>query len=148
MRINKTCTIVVALLAGTALAGAQQPLRQERPNQRGGEFECPVCGSPCVSKAALQRQVRQRRAQNQGEPQFRGNIQPGPPNRQWQGDRERVSQRTGQQARQQGLGRFDIDGDGQLSHAEKAARRAYRDALNRQQGVESNGRPAPQPPVE
>jgi hypothetical protein len=148
MRINKISTIVAALLAGTALAGAQQPPRQERPIQRHGEFGCPVCGSPCINKASLQRQLHQRRFQQQGARQFHGNNQPDPANRQWQGYRENASLRTEQRGRQQGVGRFDFDGDGQLSSAERAARRAYRDALNQQQDVQPNARSSVQPPVE
>ena len=143
----KTLTLCAATLVIATFAGAQNQPRQERPNRKPDGFNCPVCDSPCINKAALQRQVRQRRTQHQYEPQFRGNIQPGPPNRQRQGERESVSQRPRQRARQQEPGRFDFDGDGQLSPAEKAARRAYRDALDRQQDVEPNGRPASRPPL-
>lgn len=144
----KTLTLCAATLVIATFAGAQNQPRQERPNRKPDGFNCPTCNSPCINKAALQQQVRQRRIQHQYEPQFRGNIQPGPPNRQWQGNRENASRREGQRAGKKGIGRFDIDGDGQLSPAEKAARRAYRDALNRQQDVEPNGRPASQPPIE
>ena len=144
----KILTVCAATLAAATVAGAQSQPRQERPNRKPSGFNCPTCKSPCINKAALQRQVRQRRIQNQYEPQFRGNIQTGPPNRQWQGTRESMAHREGQRPRQQGLDRFDFDGDGQLSYAEKAARRAYRDAADQQQGIEPSERPAPQPPVE
>ena len=144
----KTLTLCAATLAAATIAGARNQPTQERPNRKPAGFNCPTCNSPCINKAAFQRQVRQRRIQHQYEPQFRGNIQPGPSNRQWQGNRESASHREGQRPGQRGLERFDFDGDGQLSHAEKAARRAYRDALDRKQGVEPNERPAPRPPVE
>jgi hypothetical protein len=144
----KVLTLCAAALAAAAIAGAQDRPEQARLNRKPAGFNCPVCDSPCINKAALQRQVRQRKMQNQNESQVRRDVQPGPPNRQWQGERKNASHRTGQRARQQGIGRFDFDGDGQLSHAEKAARRAYRDALDRQQSVEPNERPAPQPPAE
>ena len=143
----KALALCAATLAAATIASAQNQPRQEQPNRKPAGFNCPTCKSPCINKAALQRQVRQRRIQNQYEPQFRGNIQPGPPNRQWQGNRESASHREGQRPGQKGLERFDFDGDGQLSHAEKAARRVYRDAMDRQQGVEPIGRPSPQPPL-
>ena len=141
----KVLALCTATLAAATVAGAQNQPRQERSNRKPAGFNCPTCNSPCINKAALQRQVRLRRMQSQNEPQFRGNIQPGPPNRQWQGNRQSASHREEQRPGQKGLERFDFDGDGQLSPAEKAARRAYRDALDRQQGVEPNERPAPQP---
>ena len=143
----KTLTVCAATLAAATIASAQNQPRQERPNRKPAGFNCPTCNSPCINQAALQRQVRQRRIQNQYEPQFRRDILPGPPNRQWQGNRKSASYREGQRPGQKGLERFDFDGDGQLSPAEKAARRAYRDALDRQQSVEPNGRPS-RPPVE
>ena len=144
----KALTLCAATLAAATVVGAQNQSGPERTNRKQAGFNCPVCDSPCINKAALQRKVRQRRLQNQDGSQFQRNAQSGTTNPRWQGGRERASQRPQQQARRQEPGRFDIDGDGQLSHAEKAARRAYRDALNRQQDIEPNGRPAPQPPVE
>ena len=143
----KTLTLCAATLAAAAVAGAQNQSGPERPNRKQAGFNCPVCDSPCINKTALQRQVRQHRLQNQDGPQFQRNARSDSPNPRWQGGRESASQRPQQQARRQESGRFDIDGDGQMSPAEKAARKAYRDALDRQQGVHGNERPDPRPPL-
>ena len=144
----KTLTVCAAALAAATFAGAQNQPRQEKPNRKPAGFNCPVCDSPCINQSALQRQLRQRRLQNQDGPQFQRNARSDSPNPRWQAGRERAPQQPQQRARRQEPGRFDIDGDGQLSPAEKAARRAYRDALDRQQDVEPNGRPTPEPPIE
>ena len=143
----KTLTVCAAALAAATIAGAQNQPRQERPNRKPAGFNCPTCNSPCINKAALKQQVRQRRLQNQDGSQFQRNARSDSPNPRWQGGRESASQRPQQQARRQESGRFDIDGDGQLSPAEKAARRAYRDAMDRNQGVQENERPDPRPPL-
>ena len=140
MKTNKTLTIVAVLLAGTALAGARQQPRQERPHRKPAGFNGPVCDSPCIDKASLQRQVRRQRLQTHYTPRLRRGVQSRLPVRQWRGDRKRMSHRPGPRARQQGFGRFDFDRDGQLSHAEKAARRAFRNALDRKQGIQPNER--------
>jgi len=145
---NITLTLFAVTLATAVVAGAQNEPGPARPNRGQAGFDCPVCGSPCVSRATLQRQIHQRRMQRQGVPQFQRNAQPGPEAGPWQQNRERQSQQIRQQARQQDIGRFDFDNDGQLSQAERAARRAYRDALDRTQDAQPDGRPAPQPPVE
>jgi hypothetical protein len=85
---------------------------------------------------------------NQYAPQVRRNNRPGPNSRQWQGERKSAPYRMEQGARRQEPGRFDIDGDGQLSQAEKAARRAYRDAMIQEREGQPNERPDPRPPVE
>lgn len=139
------CTLTVAV---AAVAEAYNRPVQERPNREQAGFNCPVCDSPCINKAALQREVRQRRIHNQYAPQVRRDIQPGPPRRQWQKERESASHREGQRPHQKGLERFDFDGDGQLSQAEKAARRAYRDAMIQERKGQLNERPDPRPPVE
>jgi len=144
----KTLSLCAVTLAAAAVAEAYNQPGQNKPKRQQAGFNCPVCESPCINKAALKQQVRQRRLQNQDGPQFQRNARSDSPNPRWQGGRERTSQRPQQQARRQEPGRFDIDGDGQLSHAEKAARRAYRDATDRNQGVQGNERPDPRPPVE
>lgn len=144
----KVLTLCAATLAAATGADARNQPRQERSNRKPAGFNCPVCYSPCINKASLQRQVHQRRFQKKGGPQGLRDFQAGPTAQSRQGAREGASQRLRQQARQREIRRFDFDGDGQLSHAEKAARRAYRDALDRRKGVQPNERPAPQPPIE
>lgn len=144
----KALTLFAVTLAAVSGALAINQPGPERSNRKQAGFNCPVCDSPCINKAAMQRQLRQQRIQNQDGPRFQRNAQSGPANPRWQRDRQNTSQRPQQQARQQESGRFDIDGDGRLSHAEKAARRAYRDAVDRNQGVQGNERPDPWSPAE
>ena len=143
-----TLTLFAATLAAAVVAGAQNQPGPERPMRNQAGFECPVCGSPCVSKAVLQRQMRQRRMQHQDAQPFRQNDRVGAESKPWQQDRERQPQQLKQQARQQEREQFDFDEDGQLSYAERAARRAYRDALERTQDAQPSERPGPRQPVD
>jgi hypothetical protein len=145
----KTLTLCAATLAATAVAGAHDQPRQERANRKPDGFQCSTCGSPCVSRAALQRKIRTRRLQHTEGRQFQAN-RPAQVRQQTAArgpESQRPASRQFQRGKQQTM-RFDIDGDGQFSNAEKAARRAYRNALDRKQGVQQNERPASRPPVE
>lgn len=148
----KTLAIITAVASSALIAGAQQQNRPERTGPKPEGFNCPVCGSPCVSKASVQRKLRQRRVQNEGGPRAHRNTRTERPAPQWQADREGVSQQPRKQARQQKHQqmnkRFDIDGDGQLTQAERTALRAYREALNNQQGEPSIEKSAPKPPID
>ena len=144
----KALTLCAVTLAAVTVADAYNQRGQERPKRKQAGFNCPVCDSPCINKAVAQRQLRQRRLQNQGGQQFQRNARSESPNPRQQGDRIRASQRPQQRAERKELGRFDIDGDGRLSNAEKTARRAYRNAMVRERDVEPDERPDPRPPVE
>jgi len=137
----KTLTLLAVTLATAVVAGAQNQQGPERPNRKQAGFDCPVCGSPCVSKAVIKRQMHQRRMQHQDAQQFRQNDRFGPGLTPWRQNREQQPQQLRRQARQQEPEQFDFDDDGQLSYAERAARRAYRDALERTPRAQPNERP-------
>ena len=140
----KRLTVCAAMLAVAVGAGAREPYEPQRLNRKEAGFNCPVCDSPCINKMAMQQKLRQHRIQNKDGQPFRREGRSGAYNERWQENRRNISQ----QPRPQKPGRFDIDGDGELSHPERAARRAYRDAMERQREARLNVRPDPQPPVE
>jgi hypothetical protein len=142
---TKTLTLCAAALTAAIVAGAHGRIGQEKPNRNQEGFNCPVCDSPCINKTALQRKIRQRRIQNEGSQPFQPYGRTGQTNMRRQ---QRDEQNTYRQPQRQKADRFDIDGDGELSPPERAARRAYRNAMDRERDIQPNGRPDPQPPVE
>lgn len=166
----KTLAIVTAVASSALIAGAQQQNRPERTGPKADGFNCPVCGSPCVSKTQMIKQYRMRQFQNNAAQQNRperpsmkrqnGKTQAPARRQQNQMQPQRQRQNAAAQAparqqrnqeqpkrmrQQRGL-RFDIDGDGQLSTAERAALRAYRDAAQDEQDSKPDHR-NPRPPV-
>jgi hypothetical protein len=144
----KTLTLCAVVLAGAIAVNAQYQNRQERPNRKQEGFNCPVCDSPCINKTALQQKLRQRRMQTRNDRPVQREGRYRHSNMRWQTDHQSTAQRPQQRSRWQEPGRFDLDGDGTLSYAEKAARRAYRNAAGKSRGDQPNERPDPQPPVE
>ncbi len=146
MRTRIKTLAAFAVIASTAcIAGAQEQPRKERSERKPQEFKCPVCGSPCVSKAEIAKQVRTRQARM-------NHAQAVRPNRPEQARRLNSGQApAGRKAlpprphnRQQHAMRFDIDGDGKLSPAERAARRAYVQTMREHRGEQTG----PRRPVE
>lgn len=113
----KTLALFSILLAGVCSAGAQaqEPNSRQRPLKKLADFNCPVCGSPCVNKTVLRRQIHHRRLQNQ--------------------ERQRLNPERTEHMRQQARRRFDFDRDGQLSKPERAAMRAYRNTIRQERGI-------------
>ena len=64
----KTLTILAAVTSVALAAGAQQQERNAQPDRRQAGFNCPTCGSPCISKAQA---VRMHRQVNAHQQQFR-----------------------------------------------------------------------------
>ena len=146
----KLLAVLASATAIAASAGAQIQERPARNDRQPAGFNCPTCGSPCISKAQavrLHRQVNARQQQFRTNPQVplgqngpRANLhQPrrnNPQARMQQRDnlRNRQPQDGVKRNRQQQSLRFDLDGDGTLSPAERAALKAYRNELRKQHG--------------
>lgn len=77
-------------------------------------------------------------------PRIQNRREPGPPKG------KPAPARRQMQRNQRKAMPFDINGDGKLSKAEKAAQRAYRQAMRAERGDQAGRRPAPesQPPAE
>ncbi len=129
---TKTATLaMLATISAVAFsANAQMQERNRQPIRQPAGFKCPVCGSPCISKAEITKQHRPRLQANARQQQFG-------PDRAPQARRHQAAMGAGANEpaakplrnRQQRQLRFDINRDGTLSPAERAARKAYRDAL-------------------
>lgn len=123
---TKTLAVLVAVASSALIAGAQEENQPKRSAPKPAEFKCPTCGSPCVRKAEL---IKQRRMRKRHARASQDAGQQMPPKEIRQKMRERAMQ-------------FDIDGDGELSPAERAALKAYRTARRERRGAP----PASQPP--
>lgn len=131
----KTLAVFAVIASSVLVASAQEQNAPERPMHKAKEFKCPVCGSPCVSRFELMKQRQRMHARINRARAMRADRTP-------EGQQPRPNQL--QRNRQQRQMRFDIDGDGQLSPAERAARRAYVQALQQEQGADQ---PAPHRPA-
>ncbi len=141
MRI-KTLAVLTAIASSAMIAGAQEQMPKQQNGPKPTEFKCPVCGSPCVSKADIIKQSHKRmkaRATKAG--QSDGAAMGNP--RSAQGDQPFIREKLQKRAM-----RFDLDGDGQLSKAERAALRAYRTELRKERAGPPENRKGSQPPVE
>jgi hypothetical protein len=168
----KLLAIVSATLAAAMVSNAQRqrPGREEGGRQPAIGATCPTCGNPSAPRQI--RQIQHRRQQmsaESGQPARRhmnaprqGRQQP-PVNQRFQRNRQQAPAAYGrerrtpdqqqmnpqaarqqqvQRVRQQIKERFDFDGDGQLSDAEKAAAKAFRQELRKNRG-DRPGRSAP-----
>ena len=145
----KMIITVTSVAAISFAAHAQVQGRNARPERKQRGFNCPVCNSPCVSKAEIQQQQRQRlntankRRSGPNQPE-NARQRPRAGNRQQQAFSRDQRGPAGQQREM----RFDLDGDGQLSNAERAARKAYVQARRSEQEDAPAGRSRPRPPVD
>jgi hypothetical protein len=137
----KTLSILTAVAAVAVIADAQVKERNARPERKPAGFNCPVCNSPCISKADAMRQRRQIHAKRQAgmDRPAHARRNPGIHSRQ----RRPQPPEAAAQARKQKSMRFDFDGNGELSPAERAALKAYRAELKKERG----SGPVDQPPV-
>ncbi len=158
----KTLAILATVAAVTFAASAQVRERTERPNRKPDGFQCPTCGSPCISKAAIMKHRRQRmqaNARHQSGPnrpadarhranyRNRGPQQQSPARFRHNQQQQPSSPEINRKNRWQRAMQFDIDGDGQLSQAERTALKAYRTAIRQQRDEAPANRPEPQSPV-
>jgi len=147
MKTGSKAMAVLAVVSSTVLiAGAQDRPQPVDPVRKPTTFKCPVCRSPCVSKDELIKQRRMLRARrNQAQAiQPRRTAQAHNPHAAPGPDEPLTAPDQMQRNRQQRGLRFDLDGNGQLSRAERAARRAYVRTLRRELG----DLPGPRKPVE
>lgn len=158
-RMTTTLTVITILAASAIGAEAQQQKPgQPRPNRGQKEFKCPTCGNRCTGRDVFQRQQQRRQAmQNWNSPQApmqrnrpQANAwqqyrnQPRMQQREHVRDRQQHPQKGVKPNRQQQSLRFDLDGNGQLSAAERAALKAYRAELQKEHGE----KPPKQQPAE
>jgi len=130
---TKILTVLAVMTSSVLVAGAQDLARPERPIRKPQEFKCPVCGSPCINKAEMIKQRQQLRARRQRAQTMQAKARQGP-------DGRPFSPEEFLRSRRQHTRRFDLDGDGRLSQAELAARRAYVRTMRREQCDQSGPR--------
>ena len=156
----KTATLFAVLIGATAIAGAQEAVEETVPPQKNSALKQPAhqCPQAEIKQQQIhQRKVVQRRQTAQNEQIRRLNRRIIRLEQRLDAIQERKQKTTQQQhkaarqqkprqpqtaqaAQQKRTLKFDLDGDGELSVPERAARRAYRKALQQERKEQT---PAP-----
>jgi len=134
MKTQTRIMFILATITSVAIAAeAQVQERNQQPRPKPAGFNCPVCNSPCISKADVVRQRHQinaRQRYHADRPALARQHQ-GAYNR---GQEPRRPDGMPRALKQKAM-RFDFDGSGDLSTAERAALKAYRAELNKERSA-------------